>query len=131
HAPVERIAVSVEETTRQVVAHPQHGRFAVEHHFRIGGDALRTLEHLKGDVVARNAHHLRELAAHGGQFVVADPLRPDRHGRLGYVLYLGVYLLKCFRCHGSDGFYRLDSFVSSSSSIRARYSANRSLSHSE
>lgn len=50
------------------------------------------------------SYQMHQLAADGGQLVIADALRPDRHGGFGNVVYLGVYFLKCFRCHDSDGF---------------------------
>ena len=96
----ERLAVGVEEAAREVVRHAQFRGFAVEDDLRIGGDALGSGEHLQRHVLAHNFHHLRQLAAHGSQFVVADAQRPERHGRLGDVVNLGIYLLKSSCCHG-------------------------------
>ncbi len=71
----ERFAVGIEETAREVVRNAQFGGFAVEDDLGIGGDALGSGEHLQRHVLAHNLHHLRQLAAHGSQFVVADAQR--------------------------------------------------------
>ena len=96
----ERLAVGVEEASREVVRHAQLGRFAVEDHFRVGRQSLGTRENLQRHVLAHDFHHLRQLAAHGGQLVVADALRPQGHGRLGDVIDFGIYFLKSSCCHG-------------------------------
>ena len=99
-AALERFAVGVEETPREVVRNAQLGRLAVEDDLGVGGQALGSGENLQRDVLAHNLHHLRQLAADGGQFVVADARGAQRHGSLGDVVNLGVYLLKCSCCHG-------------------------------
>ena len=97
--PFERFAVGVEEAAGQVVRHFELGRLAVEDHFGVGGQPLGAGEDLQRHVVAHDLHHLGELAAHGGQLVVAHARGAQRHGGFGNVVYLGIYLLKCTCCH--------------------------------
>ena len=98
-AAFERFAVGVEEAAGQVVRHFELGRLAVEDHFGVGGQPLGAGEDLQRHVVAHDLHHLGELAAHGGQLVVAHARGAQRHGGFGNVVYLGIYLLKCTCCH--------------------------------
>ena len=73
----------------------------------VGGQALGSGENLQRDVLAHNLHHLRQLAADGGQFVVADARGAERHGSLGDVVNLGIYLLKCSCCHNFSRLFGL------------------------
>ena len=69
--------------------------------------ARRARENLQSHLVAHNLHHLGQLAAHGGQLVITHAFGTQRHGRLGNVFNLGIYLLKCSCCHTAP---YLDSF---------------------
>ena len=96
----ERLAVGVEEAAGQVVRDAQLRGLAVEDDLGVRSQSLGPGEDLKRHVLAHNLHHLRQLAAHGGQLVVAHARGAERHGRLGDIVNLGVYLLKCSCCHG-------------------------------
>ena len=106
-AALDGFAVGVEETARQVVRNAQLRGFAVENYLRIGGNTLRARENLQSHLVAHNLHHLGQLAAYGGQLVITHAFGTQRHGRLGNVFNLGIYLLKCSCCHTAP---YLDSF---------------------
>ena len=70
-------------------------------------NGIRARENLQSHLVAHNLHHLGQLAAYGGQLVITHAFGTQRHGRLGNVFNLGIYLLKCSCCHTAP---YLDSF---------------------
>ena len=88
---VQRMAVGVEEAAGELVGDLEHGRFAEEGDFGVGGDAFGAGEDLQGHDVALDAHDLGELAGHDG-------LRAERNRRLGDAFQLGIDSLVCF--HG-------------------------------
>ena len=92
------MAVGVEEAAGELVGDLEHGRFAEEGDFGIGGDALRAGEDLQGHDVALDTDDLGELACHDGQFVVGHAFRAERNRRLGDAFQLGIDSLVCF--HG-------------------------------
>ena len=96
--------VGVEETAGEGVGDFQGGRFTEEGDFRIGRDALGAGEDLKGDEVFAGADNLRETAAYDGKLVIGNALGPERYGRFGDGLKLGIYSLVCFICHFGQGF---------------------------
>ena len=95
---INRVAVGVEEASCQLVAHFQRRCLAKEHHFCIGGDTLRALEHLQGYIIAHNLNDLSQFAIHGSEFIVTHPFGFQRASCLGDSRNLGVNLLKCL-CH--------------------------------
>ena len=63
-ATVHRVAIGVEETSRQLVAHLERWCLAHEHHFGVRTNALGAGEHLQCHLIAGDLHHLRQLAVH-------------------------------------------------------------------
>ena len=93
---VDGLAVGVEETAGQLLAHLEGRGSAEERHFRVRGHALGTGEHLQGYAVAVGLYHLRQLAVYAGKLVVGYALGVQGHGGLGYGLQLRVSFLVCF-----------------------------------
>ena len=104
-AAVDGVAVSVEETAGELIADFQGRGSAQEGDFRVGGDALRSGEHLQGDGVALGLHHLGQTAVHGGQLIVRNACRTQGNGGFRDGFQLRIDSLIYFICHCFPGGY--------------------------
>ena len=99
-SPIDRLSISIEETSCKLIADLERRSLAKESNLGIGRNATSTLKDLESDIVTHNLYHLSQTAIDSSKFVISHTPCLERTSSLGDLTYLCVYFLKCCsHCH--------------------------------